>query len=261
MTTFKEFLAYDEDYEVFSSLTEGEVLDALLAAPKFVSGVAGNIVGQSARGVGNVGYGLAKGSYGLAKSGIGALQYMGGNREARKKAAEKFKSGLGIAAQGLGDVAKGAVQVGAIPVTALLRGAQAVDDKSISGVLAPGDPDRTSYQALFGLGSGNQAKPSKKTPESVVQQKPSLPSKVVPRGANKDAAIPQGYYDLVDKLRRASSRKEGVALTAEIAKRFPQQYAAARQRAMQLSRRRPSTNPSGRLRSGAGRPKPSGFGL
>jgi len=244
---FKDYLIYEEDYQVFISLDEGELANALLAGPKFVSGAVGNLVGQGLRGVGNIGYGGLQSAYGLGQSGIGALQYLGGNKEARKKASDKVKSGLGNIAGGVGNALRGATQILASPVSAPIRGAQAVDDKTMSGILAPNDPKRSYIQDLLGLDSGET--PQK--PAKVVQPKKE-------RSPSSIEQIPQEWYDLTDRLRKASP-KDGPVIAAEMARKYPKLYAAARKRALSISKGRPSTNPSGQLRSTAGRARPQGF--
>jgi hypothetical protein len=241
---FKEYLVYEEDYKVFSSLSEGEMADALLSLPKFVSGATGNLIGQGLRGVGNIGQGGLRAAYGLGQSGLGALQYMGGNKEARKKASEKIKSGFKNLAGGVGGAVRGATQIVAAPLSAPIRGAQAVDDKTMSGILAPNDPKRSYIQDLLGLDSGVTPEKSPKAIQKTSQEK-------------QPAQIPQEWYELTDKLRKASSTKEGAAIVSKMARKYPELYAAARKRALSLSRGRPSTNPSGQLRSTSRRARPN----
>jgi len=260
---FKEHLSIQQDYEVLMSLDEVDLVKLLASPSMFAAGAAGNILGQAVRGSGNIVGGGLDALGGLGSSAVGALQYLGGNKAAREKAKKRLKSGLGGIAGGAGKVLRGAAQIAATPVTAPIRGAQVVDDPgSLSGVFAPNDPDRNYWQDLFGLASGSERKEEQPKTKEVSKAESEQLEKVksvrsaVINGSKVLHDAPDEWARLVESLRNALTAKEAIRIMSYMKKKFPEAYRGALDRARQLSRSRPSTNPSGLLRSGSRRPKP-----
>jgi len=260
--TFKEYLELEQDYETLMSLSEVDFLNALSSAPMFAAGVAGNLIGQNLRGSGNILHGGLEALGGLGSSAAGALQYLGGNKDAKKKAKERIRSGFGGIASGAGDVLRGATQIVSSPITAPIRGAQAMDDEGFGGILAPNDPKRGYWQDLFGLASGDNeppVKPKKKEPEQKTTSfKPNpatvrAASSAVIYGSSQVSGAPKEWNELVEKLSKASSTKEAIYILSYMKRNFSTRYRDALKVARGLSRGRPSTNPSGLLRSSSRR--------
>lgn len=269
--TFKEYLELDSDYETLMSLSENNFYKALRvldSGPMFAAGTAGNLIGQTLRGTGNIASGGIKALTGLGSSTAGALQYLGGNKEAKEKAKSRIRSGFGRVADGAGNILRGATQIVTSPITAPIRGAQAMDDDSISGILAPNDPKRGYWQDLFGLASGinepeqpepEAEKTKQKTTQSINPEKVRAARAAVVLGskqASSDQTADYLWLELVKKLKSASSTKEAVHILSYMKRNFSTQYEDALKTARSLSRGRPSTNPSGRLRSVSTKRKP-----
>jgi hypothetical protein len=251
--TFKEYLALEEEL----ALLEGEALDALLAVPKFVAGTAGNLLGQNLRGVGNIAGGGLDAAYGLGSAGLGALKYLGGGKEGRKSAAEKVKRGLGRIGRGIGSGLRGTVQMAASPISAPIRGAQAVDDKEISGILAPNDPRRSYLQDLFGLDSGSPPPPEPESKPEPVKTKKKAKAKEPPAQAAQSTSdvLPSGWMDLMVQLKQSRPEERG-KIIGRMQAEFPNLFNDLKRRLSQ-SRGRPSTNPSGLFRVPRGVRRPS----
>lgn len=264
--TFKEYLEANEDYELFVGLNEvswKSLLRLPQASTRFAAGTVGNAIGQNLRGAGNIVGGSLGGLSGLGSAAIGSLQYLGGNKEAKEKAKNRIKSGGEDVVKGVGQMLRGATQVAASPITAPIRGSQAVDDNSIGGILAPNDPKRSYWQDLFGLDSGvvepkQKAKASTRATKQK-DKKTTVLQKDFVDAASSPSEPPKEWVDLVDRLRSVKSSKEGVEIVTLMKRKFPHLYHEAKKRALALTRGRPSTNPSGRLRSGPSRRSPRGF--
>lgn len=266
--TFKEYLEANEDYELFASFNEASwksLLQLPQAGTRFAAGTVGNVIGQNLRGAGNIVGGSLSGLSGLGSAAIGSLQYLGGNKEAKEKAKSRIKSGGGDIVKGAGQVLRGATQVVASPITAPIRGSQAVDDNSMGGLLAPNDPKRGYWQDLFGLDSGvvdSKPKPESKAEPIATKQKDkktTVLQKDFVNAASYSSESPKEWVDLVDRLRSVKSSKEGVEIVTLMKRKFPHLYHEAKKRALSLTRKRPSKDPTGRLRSGPSRRSPRGF--
>lgn len=179
---FKEWLLesernFDEECEL---IREFGLDENILTTPfKFAAGAGGNFLSQNARGLGNAVKGIFRTGLGTGQAALAAAQRLGGGRKA---AGETFSKAKKNVAGGLGNIARGAAQVGAslVPISPVLRGAQAASEPlGINGVYAPNGKDRTWTQDLLGLNSWDDDK------------KPSgevAPSEVAPSKPEEDSA-------------------------------------------------------------------------
>lgn len=136
---FKEFFELEEFGDNICS-------ENIITSPlKFAGGMGGNLIGQNIRGAGNIIKGAYKGTKGIANSGIGALQAISGD----KKGKERIKKGIEGILGGVKDAGKGIAQSFVSPISSVLRGAQAVDDDEISGILSPKSGNK--FQKFLGL--------------------------------------------------------------------------------------------------------------
>ena len=170
----------EEDFLIWErchSLDENWITTPL----KFAAGAAGNLAGQTARGVGNVARGMVGNVGAAGEMGLGALQMLGGGG---KKGWDRMKKGWGSAEKSGKRIGRGVTQtIGALSgISPILRGAQAASEPffDIKGVYAPSNVKKGSFSDMFGMGSwedgSKQAKPD--TPQAkpdTPQAKPDTP--------------------------------------------------------------------------------------
>lgn len=153
---FSEFLREEEELELLDeALLEEGVIGGSLRA---LGGFGGNLLTQTARGIGNVASGATQALGGVGKVGLGAVQGVtGGGR----KALSSIGSGVSDVASGVGRALKGTAQAaGAVSgVTPTIRGIQAATEKSF---LTPMSNRRTSLQQAMGLNSWDPEGDAKK---------------------------------------------------------------------------------------------------
>lgn len=245
---FKEFFELEEVADNICS-------ENIITSPiKFASGVGGNLIGQNLRGAGNILKGAAKGISGVANAGVGSLQALSGNGK------ERLYKGLKSIGGGIKDASSGAVQMAASPVSSLLRGAQAVDDKKIGGILKPTGGNKV--QSFFGLSGKEEPVADMKAKEEdgakeidKVRKKPLTiadiktkkredGAKEIDKASEKKKAE-RNFYKLIDAIRSANGAKRTV-LVQKLKNNYPDLY----QQLVVNNRRksRPSTDPAGRLR-------------
>jgi hypothetical protein len=142
-----------------------------------------------------------------------------------------------------------------------------MDDEGFGGILAPNDPKRGYWQDLFGLSSGDNKpleKPKAKEPEKKTTSFSNKPNAATVRaassaviyGSSQVSGAPKEWNELVEKLAKASSTKEAIYILSYMKRNFSTRYRDALKVARGLSKGRPSTNPSGLLRSAPSRRKP-----
>lgn len=226
-----EFKEYFELEEFGDKLCSENIITSPL---KFAGGVGGNLIGQNIRGGGNILKGAYRGAKGLANTGLGTLQTISGNS---KKGNERIKKGLLGIAGGIGDATKGIVQSVASPVTSVLRGAQAVDDDQISGILSPKSGNK--IQNFLGLSGQKQVDSA----ELVKQEIPKSTKRPQPKSKNT-SDDKSDFYKLIDSIRSADGEKRRL-LIQQLKNKYPDLYNKMR---VNQRRSRPSADPSGRLR-------------
>lgn len=143
---FSGFIKEEEELDLlYEAIIEEGVVGGTLRA---VGGFGGNLIGQTARGMGNVVSGAGQTLKGVGRVGLGAVQGLtGGGR----KAVSSLGGGVGDIASGVGSVLTGAAQTaGALSgVTPTIRGIQAATERGIS----PMSDRRTGLQKAMGLNS------------------------------------------------------------------------------------------------------------
>lgn len=273
---FKEYVILEEDYDLFVNLDESSLDEVLGSGLKFLGGFGGNLISQTGRGIGNLGVGLGQGAYGLGQGALGALQMAGGGSKKGKETlghswsnikggAKKIARGAAQAGPAATAIASNvftpglgaAIGMGAASIIPAIRGAQAASEPlGLSGIYAPGSKNRNFTQDLLGLDSWDKPKQSSTDSRPNDQSKQrSIRILQSPDGIT----IPDEWYQLTDKLRKATSKKEWISIASEMSRKYPELYAAAKRKAKMLSKGRPSTSPSGQLRSGPGKVVPKGF--
>lgn len=161
---FSEFLREEEELDLlYEAIVEEGLVGGTLRA---LGGFGGNLVTQTARGVGNMVGGAGRAVGGIGKVGLGAVQGLtGGGR----RALSSIGSGVSDIASGVGTAAKGAAQTaGAVSgVTPVMRGVQAATEKSF---FTPMSNRRTGLQQAMGLNSWDPEGDAKKDTADRFQQ-------------------------------------------------------------------------------------------
>lgn len=234
---FKDFF---KEQEILDQKTENWVTDPL----KFAGGVGGNLIGQTLRGVGNTGAGVVNAASGLGDIGMGALQRLTGSKDKAKK---RLSRGISNFSSGGKQIARGAGQIGGAwtGITPVLRGAQAVDDKSIGGVLAPNDPKRNYWQDLFGLDSGEQPTKQKNVEPSDKEKPVAISNNKEKETESDQGGWDQDSHNLADKIRKEKNPRRRQELITLFSNKYPILF-----RKIQVNQRRgrPSRDPAGLMR-------------
>lgn len=268
--SFKSFIEQSEFEVEFKILSEAIMMDEAsfgdiafgLAAPfKALGGAATNIIGQTAKGATNVGIGAGKTAAGLGRAAIGGLQLLGGG----KQGFANVGKGLATAASGAGTALKGATQLGAMPLTATVRGIQAAgEDTSQTGQFFMGDKKRNWLQKTFGLNRWDkQRQPETEQPQVSVPTFADLQKsyQTVTQSGDKKAAqnilakmqqnypdeykaafakpspetagVPtfQGYAKALNQAIKSGDMNKAKMLTRHLKQYYPKEYDAAVQRA------------------------------
>lgn len=219
---FKQFLTLDETVALFD---EANILEEnwLTSGLKFTGGTAGNLLGQTVKGAGNVLGGTAKALAGTGQAALSGLQGLGGGTTQAKKNIKKAKDNL---VGGIGQALKGGLQVGASPVTSLLRGAQASGEDFSPKSLAK---DRSWHQKTFGLNAWDQQKNSQQ-PDSIQQDTPPTQTPAINPKEQEWEKLGKAYLQAQDK-------NEKKALLQQLQQLDPQRYNLAIRRAQQKQAR------------------------
>ena len=268
--SFKVFLEQNEFDSEFKLLSEavmanegvfGDIAFGLAAPFKALGGAATNVIGQTAKGLGNLAVGAGKGAIGLGQAAAGGLQLLGGG----KGGFAKVGRGLATAASGAGTALKGAAQIGAMPVTAAIRGVQAAgEDTSQTGQFFMGDKKRNFLQKTFGLNrwdkqaKGDQEAPQteqptydfmlkayqgaakrgdKKTAQGILgkmqQYYPNEYKALTQKASPQTAGVPsfRGYAQAYNQALQAGDQAKAKMLQAQMKQYHPKEYQAAIQRA------------------------------
>ena len=221
---FKEFFELEEFGDNICS-------ENIITSPlKFAGGMGGNLIGQNIRGAGNIIKGAYKGTKGIANSGIGALQAISGD----KKGKERIKKGIEGILGGVKDAGKGIAQSFVSPISSVLRGAQAVDDDEISGILSPKSGNK--FQKFLGLrgekDNGKLSQVTSKANSSIKVNPPPVPPRikvnpppVPPRKVKnpKNKIKNSDFEQLINNIKVADGPKRRVLIQA-LKNKYPDIY-------------------------------------
>lgn len=248
-----EFKDYLLEQEIFEQWIKDEhdrlVKEGILTG---LAGAASNLGTQILRGGGNILGGTARSAYGLGKMGAGALEIIGGGK---KKGREKIRKGWELGQNAGKQIGKGALQIGASPLTAAIRGVQAAGESpfDITGVYSPGGKQDKPWQDMFGLNSGeDEEQPAKQVSKS--QAPKDLKAKThktvkaqaaqqIQQQDEKTLEREQLFHNLVGAyLNPRISNKAKAQIQATIAKVFPEKYdqVMKKKEVMRLMGKKPS---------------------
>ena len=222
---FKEYLLEQEIFEQWIQAEHDRLVkEGVLTG---LAGAASNLGTQIVRGGGNIIGGTARSAYGLGKMGAGALEIIGGGR---KKGREKIRKGWELGQNAGRQIGTGALQIGASPLTAAIRGVQAAGESpfDITGVYSPGGKQDSPWQDMFGLNSGeDEDQPAKQVSKNQAP-KAVKTQKAVQRQIQQQEKTPEReelFRNLVGAyLNPKINEKAKAQIQATIAKLFPDKY-------------------------------------
>jgi hypothetical protein len=240
-----EFKEYVLEQEIFEQWIQAEhdrlVKEGILTG---LAGAASNLGTQIARGGGNILGGTARSAYGLGQMGAGALEIIGGGK---KKGREKIRRGWQLGQNAGKQIGTGALQIGASPLTAAIRGVQAAGESpfDITGVYSPGGKQNKPWQNIFGLNSGeDEEQPQKQVSKVQAPKAVKAQAKQTQQQDEKALEREKLFHSLVGAyLSPRVSSKAKAQIQATIAKVFPDKYdqVMKKKEVMKIMGKNPST--------------------
>jgi len=223
-----------------------QIDEVLGTAAKFIGGLGGNLLSQTARGLGNVATGLGQSAIGTGQGALSALQAAGGGWN--KKGKKTFDSAYSNLDSGGRKLGRGVAQLaGALTgTTPLLRGAQAASEPmGISGVYAPNSKNRSATQDLFGLDSWQKPEPMPKQkpkntpkPKKIAKASTEDETKSFLKRKEKTRDQPEAWVRLVAMYRSARTIEEKKEIRRRLKLVSPYLYQQAIDRGMAKLKKR-----------------------
>lgn len=208
----------------------------LVQSLAFVSGFVSNLVCQTLRCVFNLaGFALLSllGALGMI---VGILRIAGGGG---KKGSELCRSSWSKIRKAACMLASATLQFLGVAslVTPLLRAAQASSESfTLNGLYAPARPNRSQWQALFGLNSWKEPEPAKATSKPKKTATPSAKPRLVEELPTIEQPAPkkrrpkpqeEEWATLADMYIRCRTQSEADRIRLKMATRHPRRYLAA----------------------------------